>query len=161
MQLYHFLSSRLKRRINFLLLLLLPISNVNATMVELQALSFGDFALVDNSVVSLLIIPYTTAVPWKTNKLFILSNGQPGHYQLSGFPANTALNISIPDFFLSLGGGGGGETFRIGQFTFDNMISDNSGEALLKVGATLYSSGSNTAYVNGGHFGTMTITIDF
>ena len=157
MQLYQSLTSWLKRSVGFPLLLLSS-SHANATMVELQELSFGSFALVDNSVVSQLIIPHTTASPWKTNKLFILSNGQPGHYQLSEFPANTALNVSIADYFILLGGG---ESFRISHFTFDNMISDDNGEALLKVGATLYSSGNGIPYVNGGYFGTMNITIDF
>ena len=158
MWLYQFFTLRSKSRVSLPLLLLLPTLSVHAAMVELQEFSFGTFALVDNSVVSQLIIPHTTAAPWKTNKLFILSNGQPGHYQLSGFPANTALNVSIADYFLLLGGG---ESFRISHFTFDNMISNNDGEALLKVGATLYSSGSGIPYVNGGFLGTMDIIIDF
>ena len=150
----------LKVQVKFLLLmcLLFVVQNTQALMTEVQELKFGNYAIAGNDNGSVLIVPYTGAAPWATNQIYIISVGQPGHYQLSGFPVNTPLNITIPDFFLTLPES---ESFKVGQFTHENLITDSSGNALLKLGATLYTSGNGNSYVDGSYFGNMVITIDF
>ena len=145
-------------KVLLMMCLLFVVPNSQALMTEVQELKFGNYAITGNDRGSVLIVPYTGAAPWATNKIYIISAGQAGHYQLSGFPANTPLNITIPDFFLTLPES---ESFKIGQFTHENLITDSSGNAFLKLGATLYTSGNGNPYDDGSYFGNMVITIDF
>ena len=145
-------------KLALLVCLFFVVQSSQALMTETQELKFGKYAIAGNVRGSVLIVPYTGAAPWATNKIYILLAGQAGHYQLSGFPANTPLNITIPDFFLTLPQS---ESFKVGQFTQENLITDSSGNAFLNLGATLYTSGNGNPYVDGSYFGNMDITIDF
>ena len=140
----------------FLLLLLIVGSNVNAGITEVQPLKFGTFALVTNNVVSTLKISDSGANPIASIKLYPLVFGQAGHYQLTGYPAWTPLIITIADFQIVKGAS---EPMTIGSFVHDPVITDGSGEALLKLGATLSTSGTNVVYGDALYSGSMNIVV--
>ncbi len=140
-----------------LAMLMLSLSvNTYAAIAEVQPLKFGTFALVTNNVVSTLKISESGANPVASIKLYPLVFGQAGHYQLTGYPAWTPLIITIADYQLTIGGS---EPFTIGSFTFDPVTTDGSGEALLKLGATLSTSGTNVVYGDALYTGNMNIVI--
>jgi len=150
---------RLVRRIplhHFLLLLLFSGSYANAGITEVQPLKFGTFALVTNNVVSTLKISDSGANPVASIKLYPLVFGQAGHYQLTGYPAWTPLIITIADFQIVKGAS---EPMTIGSFVHDPVITDGSGEALLKLGATLSTSGTNVVYGDALYSGNMNIVV--
>ncbi len=131
-------------------------SNANAAIAEVQALHFGVFALVNNTTVSTLTIPYGDTVPVASSKLFPISLGQAGHYQLSGYPAFTPLIITIADFQLTIGLS---EPLTVGSFIHDPVVTDGNGDALLKLGATLSTSGSSVNYGDAAYGGNLDIII--
>ena len=140
-----------------LLLLLLFVGNyANAAITEVQPLKFGTFALVTNNVVSTLKISDSGANPIASIKLYPLVFGQAGHYQLTGYPAWTPLIITIADYQIVKGAS---EPMTIGSFVHDPVITDGSGEATLKLGATLSTSGTNVVYGDALSSGTMNIVI--
>jgi len=137
---------------------LLVAKNVTAAITEVQELSFGTFALVDNATVSTLRIPYNGTNPVASSKLYPLTRAQPGQYQISGMPSFQALIITINNFSLQVGAA---EPFNVNTFTYPALITDTNGEALLEVGATLNTTGSGTGYADATYTGTISITISF
>ncbi|OUR90582.1 hypothetical protein A9Q81_19045 [Gammaproteobacteria bacterium 42_54_T18] len=133
-------------------------SNANAAMDEEQSLHFGTFALVNNTTVSTLKIFHTGATPDASSKLYPLSFGQAGHYRLTAYPVFTPLTITIADFTLNVGMA---EPFTISAFTHDAIITDGAGEALLKLGATLSTSGTGTNYGDAVYTGIIDIQVSF
>ena len=129
-----------------------------AAMTEEQALHFGTFALAHNLTVSTLRVPYSGNNPIATNKLYPLSPGQAGHYRLTAYPAFMPVIVTISDFILRVGAS---EPLSISDFTHPAIMMDANGEALLKVGATLSTSGSGTNYGDAAYTGTMNITISW
>lgn len=149
------------RRMNspaWVLILLLISVGAHGAVVEVQPLHFGVFALVNNASVSTLTIPYTNTNPVASSKLYPITHGQAGHYQLSGYPAFTPLTITIADFQLSIGMS---EPLTIGSFTFDPVMTDGNGDALLKVGATLSTSGNSNNYGDAAYSGNIDILISW
>ena len=134
------------------------IEDASAAMIEDQQLHFGTFALVDNLTVSTLKVPYNGTNPVATNKLYPLSFGQAGNYSLSAFPAFTPLIISISDYELKIGVS---EPFTVGSFTHESIITDVNGEAQLRLGATLSTSGTGTLYGDAVYSGNMNIVISW
>ena len=140
----------------FLLLLLFIGNDANAAITEVQPLKFGTFALVTNNVISTLKISDSGANPIASIKLYPLVFGQAGHYQLTGYPAWTPLIITIADFQIVKGVS---EPMTIGSFVYDPVITDGSGEATLKLGATLSTSGTNVVYGDALYSGSMNIVV--
>ena len=136
----------------------LLMTHVSAAEVEVQQLHFGTFALVDNLTVSTLRVPYNGNNPVASNKLYPLVFGQAGHYSLSALPAWSPIIVTISDFVLKVGMS---EEFTIGSFTHDAIIADGNGDALLKLGATLSTSGSGTMYGDAVYTGTMSLVISW
>lgn len=129
-----------------------------SAIAEVQALGFGQFAIGDNNSVSTLTVPYVGSRYKATNRLYPISHGQAGHYQLTAYPAFTPLIITITDFDLSIGMS---EPLEVRDFTYDSVMTDANGDALLKVGATLKTTGSSTTYGDGSYSGNINITINW
>jgi hypothetical protein len=147
--------------LNFLTLIACSIlypASCRAAITEEQPLSFGSFAIAKNDAVSTLIVPHVGGIPRATYKLFPLTRAQPGHYRLTAYPAFTPLMINISDFQLNLGAS---PILYIEDFTFDPVNTDASGAALLKIGATLKTSGLGGTYGDGGYSGTLNITVSW
>ena len=142
----------------FVVLVFLCSNKAAAALAEVQPLSFGTFAIVNNLTVSTLAVPYSGSNPVPSIKIYPLVRAQPGHYQITGLPAFQPLTITINNFVLSVGGA---EPFNVNTFTFPALITDTNGEALLKVGATLNTTGSGTEYADATYTGSINITVSF
>lgn len=130
-----------------------------AESAEVQALSFGNMAITSNDTVSDLVISHINGVsPISTNSIHILSFGTPGKYQLSGFSAYTPLVISVNSSQLSIGGA---EPINVGSFTYNDVVTDESGNALLVIGAKLSTTGSGVSYKDATYSGVMTIVVGY
>lgn len=136
----------------------LTVLDTMAAITEEQALSFGEFGLGPNDVVSTMWVPHNGQHPRATNKLYPIALGQRGQYRLTGYPAFTPLIITINDFQLTRAFS---EPFNIEDITFDSVMTDTNGEATLIVGATLKTTGSMTVYGDGDYSGNMDIVISW
>lgn len=142
----------------FSVILFVPSNSVRAAISESQPLHFGTFALANNLTVSTLRVPFDGNNPVATNNLYPLSFGQAGHYQLTSLPAFMPLIITISDYVLQVGAA---EEFSVSSFTYPALMTNASGEALLKVGATLSTTGSGTEYGDAVYTGIMNIMISW
>lgn len=146
-------------RLKVFFLLASLISNVcYGAVSEEQALSFGNFAIADNSTVSSIVIPYSGANPTYTNKIYPLVHGQRGIYRLSAFPAFTPLTVTINNFSLQRISS---TNLNIETFTHDTIVTDGAGSALMYLGATLKTTGDSGTYGDGNYTGNINITISW
>lgn len=129
-----------------------------AAITELQPLTFGEFALGPNDAESTLRVPYDGSKPRASYKLFPITLGQPGSFQLSAYPAWTFLMITIMDFDLT---SGASQPLHVEDFTFPTIQTDADGNAVLPIGATLKTTGAGGSYGDGNYTGTMNITISW
>lgn len=123
-------------------------------------LTFGEFATRDNDSPHTIIIDPSNNATYDP-ALLTINPAERGEFLLEGFPANTALTISVPDTNLTLNGGGAGIRFTINSFTHNNPVTNASGEATLYLGATLTTTGSGQHYGTGNYSEGIEITIDY
>lgn len=129
-----------------------------AAITEEEPLNFGTFAIAGNDTVSTLTVRKNGGTPIYTNKIYPLAHGSPGQYRLTAFPAFTILVVNIPNFTLQRTAA---PSLLVEDFTFDSIISDANGAALLNVGATLKTSGLGGSYGDGNYNGAMSISISW
>lgn len=128
------------------------------TITRVQTLSFGTFALRDNNAPHALRVSRTNVVT-ADSEFALFTAPTRGEYSMSGFPTDTPFTVSIPDTALTSGGGG---SFDLGQFTPGSGLStDSSGNADLRFGATLTTSGTGGNYTDGSYSGTIDITVNY
>lgn len=149
-----------------LLLFLSAVINIDAlhaeSITEEQPLSFGKFAITDNNIVSTMTIPYTGLPPSITGNIIPIEPGLAGHYRLGGFPAYVLFAITVTSSNLTKGGTGLPEGFVLDNYSHHPALTANAdGEALLKLGARLNSTGSGTGYVDAPYSGIITITVNW
>lgn len=135
------------------------------SVTEIRPLSFGTIALRDNNSV----YQYTITFAGDVNidpAFIVLSNGQPAEYLIADFPPSQQLNVDIlvPDTTTSLSGAIDPST---SQFTITNhhtfaptVTTNQQGEAIINIGATLSTSGSGF-YKDATYFNTMTIVVSY
>jgi hypothetical protein len=141
---------------------------------EVDALNFGTFGLQDNDTVAAITI--TPDNDTFADPQFVVSQqGQRGHYELTGFPADVTFYIGVDVPNPPSEGGivlanqtdaanGGGPVFVLDSLSIANggvMQTDGAGDATLYIGGTLRTSGAGTAYDGGNYLGTYTITIHY
>ncbi len=140
-----------------------------AEMTQVQALFFGQFAYVDNSVARSIVINPDDTVLYDDN---ILEGNIPAHrgeYELKDFPPNTILHTGVAIANPPTDGGvtlnnssgmtlSGSETMTVSNFTTNNPQTDENGDATLYIGATMTTSGNNQKYDTGSYTGTYDIT---
>ncbi len=135
----------------------------SAAIVENQALDFGTFGLRDNAgVYSYVIAPNGTI---STDfEIVVLSDGVPGDYSVSGFPASTTLTFQVLGSSpLTLGGTGGGVPFPINNFTINPnpIVTDPAGNANFTMGGTITTDGLGTMYADGAYSDDVLIVVSF
>ena len=131
-----------------------------SVILETQGLGFGAFALRDNSSNHQIVIAPGGGIT-TDSEFVIIANGQPGSFDVSGFPDSTALILSAGNATLT--SPLGGQPFSIVSPTFDPVapVTDGLGNASFNLGATLQTSGTNGIYLDDNYSGTMTITVNF
>ena len=137
-------------------------AQASALVTETQQLRFGTFAMVDNDAQHIFqILPDGTLNPGPA--YVIIVDGQEAQYSVTGFPASTALIITVNGGPLSPGGCGCSEQFDVINFQNSpaSPVTDGAGAATFSLGASLRSSGSTTMHPDSTYNGTGTVTVNF
>ncbi len=133
-----------------------------ATINETQAISFGSFALQNNDAQHDYRIHPDGTTTIDAEYLEITS-AQEASYDVSGFPNNTPLIVTVVSSTLTLNGSGSGEAFTV--VNFDTLPAspqtDGSGNETFALGTTLRSSGSTTMYPDGNYSANATVSVNF
>lgn len=136
-----------------------PISFSYALVAETQALSFGTFAIQNNNGAYDLQITPTGSVN-ADPQFIVIAPGQEAQYAVAGFPASTALIITVAAADLTRGGG---DTFSLVNFQTSpaTVITTGAGTATFGLGATLRTSGSTSMYTDDNYSGAATVSVNF
>lgn len=138
--------------------LCLSSGNAICAVTEEVALSFGSFAIASNDAVSTLTVSKRGGTTQATYKIYPLTQGQPGEYLLTAYPAFTPLMITIGNFQLNRNAS---QPLSVEDFDFDPVITDANGSATIVVGATLKTNGLGGTYGDGPYTGVINITINW
>ena len=131
------------------------------TIDQQQPLTFGTFALRNNNASHLLRVQRTGVV--NADAAYVLFvPPERGQFILAGFPPSTELTFVFTNATLTLNGGGAGNSFTVQDFTPPASLTTNaSGNATLRFGASLYTSGSGINYADGNYSGDSQLTINY
>ena len=148
----------------FLLFLAFASSQVMAqTINTTQAMSFGEAVLMDNTAQREIVLDQDGSYTNDAEYVFTSGNTPvPGVYQLTGdapFRAISSVTIVVDQHLI----GPGGYTFTIDSFDIDHpATTDFAGEATIRVGARIRSSGLGGPYPAGGGFsGDLEISVNY
>ncbi len=129
-------------------------------ITESQRLDFGSFALSSNVASSTLSVPSDGGPVVPTGNIHIIQPGNRGIYQLTGFPPNTALTITVvPTAISTVVNPLLNESFTV--ISIDSapfVMSNGVGSVTIYVGATLSSSGNGNTYIDSAYNATFDIT---
>lgn len=150
----------------FFLTILFWLATTNAAVSqplieEQQRLNFGTLAIAANTSVSRFTYPRTGANINIEGQFVLISNGSPGRYSFSGFPAFTTLSVSLNTTTLTAGGTGIPEPLTVDNYDFAALTTDAQGEAELSLGARLNTSGNGGSYVDALYSGTTVLRVDY
>lgn len=132
---------------------------------EIKPLSFGVIALKNNNASYSMRISFAGQVQTDP-AIVIIEPGHPAIYELTDFPKNTPLNVSIivPSTQTQLAGASDPTT---SQFTITDhhtfspiATTDNLGNVIINVGATLTTSGTGF-YKDATYFSPMTVMVSY
>lgn len=128
------------------LAVLCPVSEVSAQSISTtQALELGEAVLLDNTAVRAIVLDQDGSFTNDPEFVFV-TNPVVGIYQLTGeaaFRPIASVTITVDQQML----GGGGHIFTIDSFDIDHPPSTNgAGEATIRVGARMQSSGTGSIY---------------
>ena len=127
-----------------------------------QELSFGRFALSDNTAVHQLTISPSGASSYSPAFKPILE-GRQAVIRVTDFPPFSPVSIDIPDTTLTRNNSGVGNSFSITNFTFspEDLVTDNNGEIVFELGATISTSGNGQMYTDDDYAGEMNVTVNY
>ncbi len=149
-----------------LVILWMSMSASAQEMTEVERLSFGTFAVADNSMPQTLMVTPDNDTLADTG-IAIGQGGQRGVYDFTGLPPNVSFFIDVDVPNPPSDGGivfddeanltfGGGEQFTVTDFTIGDagvMQTDGAGNATMTLGATLRTSGNGARYTGGNYNG--------
>lgn len=116
-------------------------------LTQIQAISFGAFAVLDNSAPRSITVAPNNNVTGDPN-IAIATDPTRGEYLLTNQDPNRALDISVSVGTLTLNDSGG-HSMTVDTFTTNNPSTDGAGDATIYIGATLTTSGSGAVYSDG------------
>ncbi len=139
---------------------LLPSQAVNAQeIIENTRVTFGEVVLIDNSAPKTVILLPSGGYVADPEFIFF-TEPKLGNVTVTGYPAFTALSVSVSNATLNAGG-------NAAIFTTDNtytnpinVITNADGSARFDIGATLSSDGSGIAFGSSHYKGDFTITVN-
>jgi len=145
----------------FLALVVCPIFPAAAqTINTTQALSFGEAVLTDNTAQREIILSEDGSYSSDSQYLFV-TLPQAGIYEVSG--QTPLLAISSVTVSVITNPNATGRQFTIDNFDIDHPAAiDGAGEAIIRVGARLRSSGNGTTYPASTTFnGSLQLTVNY
>ncbi|WP_155949291.1 hypothetical protein [Gayadomonas joobiniege] len=132
-------------------MLLLVVATASSAQVELnQPLSLGKIVAAHNQDVSeFMMQPNGQMI--LSGDFWIVERGQPAEFLLTGFKPFEDLTIRVEtDNGFVNHFNGNFEAFKIDRFLYPQTVRVNAyGDAVIRVGIVIQSSGSGTAYQNG------------
>lgn len=135
---------------------------VHAYSLEvLQHINLGTIVAYDNARESQLnMTPYGEVS--STNEMYIFKRGEPAVIQLKGLAANKQLYISDCRCEVKIYNQHSSNFFVIKHLNLVNKVfTDAYGEAEIKIGARLATSGNGQPYVDGSYTGKVSIVIEY
>ena len=121
---------------------------------------FGVLAVKANNSVSTLTLSSTGSVTF-SGDVIPMGGAVQGEYQLSGFPPGVLLTFEWDDSNLSAGGAGLPELLQVTDYTNPTLMSDEFGEAVIPVGASLKTNGSTVMYGDAIYSGTVAVRVRY
>ena len=118
-------------------------------LTQIQGISFGAFAILDNSAPRSITVAPNNNVTGDPN-IAIATDPTRGEYLLTNQDPSRALDISVSVGSLTLNDSGG-HSMTVDTFTDNNPSTDVNGDATVYIGATLTTSGSGTVYNDGSY----------
>lgn len=142
--------------------LVLPAFAGAASVEALEPLDFGIIAVLENNIVRQYQIRPSGRLE-VDDAIIIVSGGSPAVFRLSDFPPNTSISVSAPDTSLTRNGAGLSEVLEVTDYAANSLITDELGQGLLYVGATMNTSGSTSLYGDGPYlpFSTRDVTLEY
>lgn len=128
---------------------------------EQQRLNFGTLAISANASVSRFTYPRTGSNISIEGQFALIAIGSPGLYRFTGFPAYTALSISLNTTTLTALGGGFFEPLTVDNYDFAELNTDAQGEAELSLGARLSTTGNGSSYVDAPYSSSTVLRVDY
>ncbi|MGQ7846779.1 DUF4402 domain-containing protein [Granulosicoccus sp. 3-233] len=128
---------------------------------ELQPLNFGTLAIASNTSISRFSLPRTGTNMSVEGQFALIAGGTPGRYRFTGFPANTALDVSLNSAVLTAGSNGSLEPLTVTDYDLGDVTTDAQGEAELALGAILDTTGNGNSYVDAPFSGTTLMRVDY
>lgn len=136
---------------------------VFAVSVEsLEPLDFGTVAVLDNSTAKRYQLRSSGRLD-VDDGIVIVRGGSPAIFRLSDFPPDTSISVSAPVTTLTRNGAGISEPLEVADYTANSLVTDELGQGLLYVGASLTTSGSGSLYSDGLYlpFSTREVTLEY
>ncbi len=123
-------------------------------------LDFGLLAVKSNASLSTLRI-HTSGAVSPSGDLISMGGALRGEYQLAGFPAGVLLEFTWGDATLQPNGSGPPEHLTVTNYENATVISDELGEAVVFVGASLQTSGNSNLYIDAPFSGTAQLQVRY
>ncbi|MBI2235143.1 MAG: DUF4402 domain-containing protein [Micavibrio aeruginosavorus] len=124
-----------------------------------QAMSFGTFAVRNNTAQHMIVIDPITGNGTYDAALLEIDPVQRGIYVMEGLPPNTPITLIFTNATLTPSGPG--PSFSVSDFTDNSPVSDAAGDATFLVGATLRTSGNGQHYNSDSYSGTFDLQIAY
>lgn len=115
------------------------------TVTPQQSLNFGTVSIPVNDASS-IVIPRNGSNPQVSGSMVVISPGNRGIYFVEGLPADTIVDVMVSDVFLTRGASDLPEALEVTDYTNNELISNQAGEALLYLGATINTTNTGTPY---------------
>lgn len=134
----------------------------SADVQILSPLSFGKIVVAGNVQKSSLTVSknYTSS---STNSIYVITPGQPAEVLVENIGANVALNVSVTvlsDFSHDLAVPTG--ALSLASLDYLPVVTTNAyGQAVMRIGGVLETSGDGSSYVDGNYSATVEIMINF
>lgn len=131
------------------------------TLNELDPFSFGKLAITRNDLTYNATLSRSGSYNLPP-QIMMIEIGQPGRFLLSGYPQSTPLTFSVPITPLHATDGSVGPELLFSQVSQQSPINtDQKGELLFSLGATLATNGNGTAYPDGTYAGNAFLRVEF
>jgi hypothetical protein len=130
------------------------------TIIQDEPFTFGKIAISTNAQQQVLTMAMDGRVT-RSPGIIPIEPGHPAQFSITGFPASSSLNLSIPPIQLSQSGQGGGNTMTVTFVHLPVIATDPNGTARIRVGGALRTSGSGIPYGDSVYFGLATLMISY
>lgn len=128
---------------------------------ELTPLNFGTLAITGNDSVSTLEFPRSGRNLRISGQLVLVASGEPGLFRLTGFPANTGIEIEIDNASMTAGGTGVPEALAVHSYDSPDVRTNEFGEAEFQLGASFSTSGEEGEYQDAPYSGSAQMRLYF